>query len=135
MRLKHRGYIENNKLELYDKELFRSELYKLNGKKVFVIIDEERPKRSTEQNSYYWGVVLKILSDELGYTADELHELLLAKFYGTKELKAKGFTLSVPNKRSSKLNTKEFEEYLEKIRVFAQTDLNITIPLPNEVEN
>lgn len=32
------------------------------------------------------------------------------------------------------LNTKEFEDYLAKVRRFAATDLNIFVPLPGETE-
>ena len=36
--------------------------------------------RSTPENRYYWGVPIKILSDELGYTRSEIHEVLKAMF-------------------------------------------------------
>jgi len=35
---------------------------------------------------------------------------------------------------TTKLNTTAFEEYLEKIRLWASMELNCLIPLPNECE-
>lgn len=89
------------------------------------------PKRGN-QNGYYWGVVLADLAAATGHTPHEMHE----------EMKA------LHNPVASKINpertvpgstegmdTMEFEEYLEKIRVWAadpHDGLGITIPLPNE---
>jgi len=85
-------------------------------------------KRTKAQNDYYWGVVIKIMSEKLGYLAQELHEALLMKVFGTKEVM--GYYL--PNKRSKELTTQEFEDYLTKVRMLA-SEMGIFIPLPNEV--
>ena len=92
----------------------------------FVDIRESRNSRSLQQNRYYWGVVLKALSDDTGYSAEEMHQLMAEKFLNYE----KGEYVFV--RSTTSLNTKEFEEYLSQIRLFANTELGIFIPEPNE---
>jgi hypothetical protein len=84
-------------------------------------------ERSSNQNRYYWGVVIHIIANELGYLPEELHDTLKAKFLIDQSSKLKIV------RSTSNLDTVQFENYLSLIRVFASTDLNIFIPLPNEV--
>ena len=91
--------------------------------------------RTTPENKYYWGVVIDLLSDELGYTPEEMHEILKIKFLCYKiHLKHKDGSVEeiTYGKTTKDLTTKEFEEYLTKIRTWASADLGILIPLPNE---
>jgi len=84
--------------------------------------------RSQKQNAYYWGVVLKIMGSELGYLADEIHQLMTKEFLSYENLGEKFV------KSTTKLNTKQMEEYLENVRRFATMELSCFIPLPNETE-
>ena len=36
--------------------------------------------RSNQENRYYWKIVVKTLADELGYTGDEMHDILREMF-------------------------------------------------------
>jgi hypothetical protein len=51
------------------KQILFHHLKRCTGKKV-IKIASYRKKRSVNQNEYYWGVVLKYLAFEAGYTAD-----------------------------------------------------------------
>ena len=84
--------------------------------------------RSQKQNKYMWGVVYKTISNDLGYTADEIHQLMAEKFLSYKK-KGKTFVLS-----TTTLNTKEMEGYLEDVRRFASMELSCFIPLPGETD-
>lgn len=91
--------------------------------------------RSTQQNKYYWGVIVKILSNELGYTEEEIHEIIKDKFLGYRvPLKnPKGLEIFGWIKRSTTaLDTKEWEELMSKIREWASQALGIYLPDPNE---
>jgi hypothetical protein len=89
--------------------------------------------RSNDQNEYYWWVVIKILSLETGYEEEEMHEILKSMFLSEKERlrwdRRKKVTIT---KSTSALSTKEFEEFLEKVRRWAAKTLSCYIPLPNE---
>lgn len=99
------------------------------GQVVEVVVRRPRKHRSDRQNRYYWGVLIAILAEHCGYTSEELHEALKWKFL---RVEADG---PLPTVRSTtSLSTVEFEEYLEKVRIWASTDLDVYIPLPNEVE-
>ena len=88
----------------------------------------KKETRSEKQNRYYWGVVLKIIGDDTGYTPDEIHQLMQKEFL---KYTHKG---EVFFRSTTSLNTKEMEQYLEQVRRFASTELGIFVPLPNETE-
>jgi hypothetical protein len=107
---------------------FKSHLQGLEGKDVEVIVRRWRKKRSLPQNSYYWGVVLKLIAGQTGHTDEEVHEHMKWRF-----LRKHGKLETV--RSTTKLSTIEMEEYLAKIRNFAQEKLDIYIPLPNEISD
>lgn len=86
-----------------------------------------KKKRSLNQNAYYWGVVLKVLSDHTGFNTDETYQEM-AKMFLSYQNGAKTFV-----KSTTRLTTLEFEQYLEKIRQWAQVEMLVRIPLPNEI--
>ena len=85
--------------------------------------------RSQRQNAYYFGVVLKTIGDDVGYTVEEMHQLMAKEFLSYEKSPGELFVRS-----TTSLNTKEFEDYLAKVRRFAATELSIFVPLPNETE-
>lgn len=122
------GSVDNGGLKFDRRSSVDEYIGTLIGQRVEVIIRKPRTKRSDVQNSYYWGVVIELLSKELGYDKDEMHEILKYKFLQSN-------AMGMPYvKSTTKLSTGEFEEYLEKIRRWAAEFLNINIPLPNECE-
>lgn len=101
----------------------------IKGKDDWFVLEVLRSKkvRSLNQNKYYWGVVIKILSQHTGYTSDETHQEL-ARMFLSYESNSKRFVRS-----TAKLNTFDFEQYMDKCRKWAQEEMNVLIPLPNEV--
>lgn len=130
--MKHRAKIEKGKPIFVNRDRFMKDLENHEGKDVYISITVPKSKRSDQQNRYYWGVVVKILSDELGYFSDEMHELLRIKFL-KRELVLNEVIYTIGSS-TTKLSTKEMEEYLEDIRRWAAIELNILIPLPNEID-
>ena len=120
------GMVDNGGLRFDRKSVVDNYMCTLIGQRVEVIIRKPRTKRSDVQNSYYWGVVIELLSKELGYDKDELHEILKYKFLQSN-------AMGMPYiKSTTKLSTGEFEEYLSKIKQWAAEFLHIVIPDPNE---
>ena len=91
--------------------------------------EKKRGKRSDPQNRYYWGVVIKILGDHLGYARQEMHDALRWQF-----LRVEHDNGPPSVKSTTELDTMQFEEYLEEVRLWAYHDFQVTIPLPNESE-
>jgi hypothetical protein len=115
-----------------DKQKLFEALKNLKKAKYVIQLKQYRENRSANQNRYYWGVVLEYLSDT-GFTKEEMHEVLKRKFNPiTKTLEATGESWVVGGS-TTELDTADMEEYLESVRRFAVQELNIKIPLPNEV--
>jgi len=122
------GRVEDGIIKLKDEPFYFRYLNSLNGKDIELIIRERNLVRTSPQNAYYWAVVVELIAEELGYDKEEAHEALKFKFLRKHSGK-------LPSVRSTTdLDTKEFEDYVEKIRRFAAEELNINIPDPNQVE-
>lgn len=116
--------------ELLMTDPIKNYIRSLDGR-VNVSITKWNDVRSNQQNRYLWGVCYYMISEELGYTADEIHELCKEMFLKTwimvngKELPT---TVS-----TTKLTTVGFMEYVSKIVIWASTELGLRIPEPHEV--
>lgn len=105
------------------------QLAKWNDKDVVVEVKLDRPTRSNQQSRYYWGVVISLISEVTGYTPDEVHELMKAKFLSKPlNIGSETFNISTTTNQS----TIEFEAYMSDIRQFASVELGCFVPLPNE---
>jgi hypothetical protein len=91
-----------------------------------VTVKKHKSQRSLNQNAYYFGVVLDILSKHTGYEIDELHEILKFKFLRRRNEKGMEYV-----KSTAKLNTADFEDYLDKIKRWSAQELSCVIPDPN----
>ena len=120
--------IKSGKVIFNNVKLFNDYISTFEGKDVEVIVRKFKKERSNQQNKYYWGVVISLLCETTGYFDEEMHDALKMMFL-------RDDTRKIPTLRSTaNLTTVEFEEYLEKIRIWAVQELNCIIPLPNEVE-
>lgn len=100
----------------------------LRQRRHIITIKEYKENRSKMQNAYYFGVVLAIISKETGFEKEEVHELMRRKFLAY-EKKGEWFA-----KSTTMLDTKEMEDYLQKVRMFASMELSCFVPLPRETD-
>lgn len=129
------GSVVDNKLKLKERDIFDQVVKALNGKEVELSLGKRVRRRSSQQNKYYWGVVVKILSDELGLDMEEMHQALKMKFLRLeKKTKNQKVSLLVSARSTADLDTAEFEDYTDQIRRWAAVEMNVQIPLPNEVD-
>jgi hypothetical protein len=109
-------------------------LRRMEGKEVRVTFSQPTKTRSNPQNRYYWGVVLTMIAAETGHTTEEVHEYMKAMFLPRCFIRlGKGKKEQQITKSTATLSTFDMEEYLEKVRAFAAAELQLTIPLPNEI--
>lgn len=79
------------------------------------------PKRNLDQNAFLWSAINTPFGRELGYSPEEMHEVLLAEIYGTKIIEFRGKKREVPNKRTHDMKKKEFSEHIDHcIRIAAE---------------
>lgn len=107
----------------------------VSGSHVEIVIRKHRDKRTDLQNQYYWGVVIKILSNHFGYEPEEMHEELKLMF---NPIQSK----IDPNRKiggsTTKMNTVEFyvdqDSYVERIARWAASEYGVYIPPPKKME-
>ena len=127
MNRKHNGTVTKGVFQPDNRTSLNLEFSKREGKRVTVTVSTYKKYRSNPQNSYYFGVVVALIAEEIGDSVENTHEALKAKFLYD-------MTGDLPKVRSTTdLSTLEFEEYLEKIRRFASEFLGMFIPDPNDV--
>lgn len=107
-----------------------NDLGNLNPKMSWKVeVKEYRQKRSNNQNALYWKW-LNILGDELGYTTEELHEAIKSKFLGKETRKTIFGEEYEALKSTTKLNTKDFSELMNKVEQLALMH-DIRLPSPD----
>jgi hypothetical protein len=89
-----------------------------------VDIGPVRTPRSTSQNSRLWALHA-LASKETGYAPEELHELMLCRHFGTREIDVSGHRMTVPLKRSSTREKREFREFLDAVETFYASELGV----------
>ncbi len=121
------GEVKNGALILEYPKRYSEYLKHISGR-VILILKRPRKPRSLSENNYYWGVVIQLISDETGFTPEEAHQAM--KWLFLRKQINNIFTVY----STAILNVIEFEYYVEQVRRWAQSELNIRIPLPNELE-
>ena len=92
----------------------------------------KRGKRSIDQNAYYW-LILTCIMQESGQDKDSLHYYFRSQYLGMYERICFGSVITEP-KSTTELDSKQFTQYIEEIRIFAATELGITIPNPEDLK-
>lgn len=118
--------------KIEDKNKLFSILKQLKGGYA-IQIKKHRENRSLAFNRYYWSVVIPYIAMEIGYTKEEMHDVLRRMFLSYEKKNDITQSVEVFLLSTSKLDNVEFNEYVEKVRAFALEQLNIYVPLPNEI--
>lgn len=105
-------------------EQMRRWLISVKKDKVWMTLDAKLPKRSTQQNNFYWGAVLPHISAETGDVVEDLHDLFKSRFLKGAEKEIRGHKVQT-YKSTTSLSVGEFAEYLFKIEQWTG------IPLPS----
>ena len=129
------AYLKQGALKVRSMNALRDWAQRQKEGEYIIKIQRARAVRSVEANRYYCGVVLTLLSDHTGYTVEELHEWAKMKFMpkevalcdGNGEVK----DALVIGGTTTTLNTVQFYEYIEQIRLFAASELDVNIPDPD----
>ena len=107
-------------------------ILKLNPEKKYLMeVSVKRDNRSVDQNKLYW-LWISCISEETGNDKDTLHELFKQMYLGSDERIALSRQVSV-RRSTAGLDTKEFTGYLDRIQTFANTELGINLPNPEDL--
>src|SRR3990167_3285602 len=100
-----------------------------------LILRKPKKDRSSPQNKYFHGYIVKEISDFTGFTPEETKDLLKLKFLKTTALVTtkKGNIEIEFIKPTSSLSTVEFEQLCTEVREWASIKLELYLSLPNEI--
>lgn len=88
-------------------------------------------KRSNDQNSLYW-LWLTCIEKETGNDRNDLHDYFRSKFLPITEKKIFD-DVKIELTSTTKLTTIDFKNYLDKIQIFANSELSIVLPNPEDI--
>lgn len=106
-------------------------LQKLDLTKSFKVkITQKREVRTLDQNRLYW-LYMNCIADETGYTPNEIHDYLRGLFL-PKEARNVFNDIQINLTSTTTLDTKQMTDYINRIIVWAVSELQITLPDPKD---
>jgi hypothetical protein len=127
------GSVVDGRLQVNQARL-RAALGVMRDGDVVLTIERKKPSRTIQQNSYYHGVVVKLIADETGQDAESVHEFLKRECNAacvemTHRTSGEVYEAWV-GKSTAALNVNDFYDYVERCRAWAGTFLGLEIPDP-----
>lgn len=98
-----------------------------------VTVEENRPRRTLSQNALMWKWLNEAadkLAEYSGHAPDEIHEFLKAKFLPPTIVEVNGEIREY--RTTTKLNTREMHDYMERVYQFLAGECGIYLTLPEE---
>lgn len=133
------GKIESGKLVLYrnSKVQMEYDISRLKEGKLIELELKTLPRRSDQQNRFYWAVCVIMVRDaliNLGHevTSEDTHAFLKDKFNSKTICNADGELIGTIGGSTTELTTSDMMVYIEQIQRWAAQSLNLYIPDPNE---
>ena len=125
-----RGTVVSGKFVMDKPDEYSMWLAHMEGKTVYCHFKLQSKPKSSAQQGYYWGVVLKVISDYTGHETDELHEIFKNKFLREDDNSAIGYRI----KSTSTLSAAEMCEYMSRVITWASVEIGCYIPSPEEMQ-
>jgi hypothetical protein len=114
-----------------DRDMIIAHIKRLELSKVYTVeVKQKRTVRTLPQNKLYW-LWLTCIEAETGNNRMDLHDYFKQVYILPTEVNIFGNT--VERRSTSGLDTAQFKQYLDKIQIFASTELSITLPDPEDL--
>ena len=123
--MKNFGKIKNLKIDFLDEERFVDDLLKFEGKDVVFTLNENKDYRTNSQNKLWWRY-MQILSTDLGFTKEEMHDLCKLKFLKRERIED-GIKVEYL-KSTAQLTKKEFRELIDLVIIWAAQTFSVNLP-------
>lgn len=109
-----------NELEYMSMNWYRHQINKFKvGEKVTVYVSSRRPKRTVQQNRYYWFYLNEICKETGESEPERLHKLFSGMFLSDGIVEVMGQKVRL-TKSTTSLSKADFGEYIEKISAFTE---------------
>jgi len=113
-----------------DRSMVIAYIQRLDISKLYTVeVLQKNANRTLSQNALYW-LWLTCIETETGNFRDDLHDIFKHKFMTPTEVEI--FGEKITRWTTTDKETYEFKEYLDKIQIFASTELSITLPEPRD---
>lgn len=122
------------RVHLHAKAAFTAYLSRLKNKPIELVVREKRPIRSQQANRYWWGVVIPLIADSLGYQPHEheaVHDAVVRQIAGLRPDSDPRLQIRVS---THDMDKEDFGLLIEQTIIWAATDLGIAIPDPQSAE-
>tara|TARA_R100000231_G_scaffold82771_1_gene63223 strand:+ start:199 stop:642 length:444 start_codon:yes stop_codon:yes gene_type:complete len=137
-----RATVKNGSLQILKNDYIKPILQSMENKELVVVLNEYHQKRTTQQNRWYWGVVIptiiQFVKEESSreYEKEDIHdynvtELLRPRIHTRDVLDRQVITYEV--KRVSAMTTKEFADFVERLQQH-WAERGLVIPDPDQKE-
>lgn len=129
------GQVSSGILKVSNRRFFDADLKTMPDCDVNITIEKRSRKRTTQQNRYYWGVVVMLCKrgfNDLGHDLndEDTHTFLKSKFNALDLIFEDTGEVFPLGRSTTEMDTIDFNLYIEKIQQFAAQTLNIEIPDP-----
>lgn len=121
-----------------NRNLIKDAIETFEGKQIVIKIEKFKKKRSTQQNRFYYGVIIPIVQNclkEAGHimTSESTHDLIKLKFL-KETLFVNENTGEVIEriKSTTELSTSQFMDLLAEINNFTFEYFGVSLPSPND---
>jgi hypothetical protein len=118
------------KLKVSDRPGFLDWIGTLKGKPVEVIVREPRSLRSLELNKYWHAVPFALMAQHWAVSVESTKAELLGECFGWEDINGRRHPVKPHTSELSKDDAHWFTEWMP---IYAMTEWNVTIPMPNEV--
>lgn len=125
------GDIVKGELTL-QRDVFRQAMKRFPDCHVRLRVEIARETRSSAQNRFWHGVVVPAFAEHCGYDFDDMKDTLALELLPHEITDRKTGEVRIIPGRTSKLNTKEFNELIERAQRLG-AEMGIVIPDPSEV--
>jgi hypothetical protein len=113
-----------------DREMVISYIKRLDITKLFTVeVLHKNAKRTISQNSLYW-LWVACIEFETGENKNRLHELFKDMFILPEEIEVLGKKMTIHT--TTDKDTLQFKQYLDKVQIFASSELGIKLPDPED---
>ena len=119
--------VEQGKMKIANRKHF-DEVVKNWGNKRGELTLQNKSHRTIQQNRYFWAC-MDILGKEIGYSKDEMKELVCFKFLKRDRVIEKTGEVMQFILGTSGLNKEDFSELMENVLRWSAQDLGIILPL------
>lgn len=129
-KLEFNGYVKKGQMFIRNRTDFDHFIKRFEGKDIEIVIQKKRNVRSLQQNKLWW-LYVTILSEELGYEKDEMHDILKFKFLKRERVVEKTGEIIPYLESTTRLTRTEFADVVDAVIRWA-AEMNVILPSPNE---